>query len=111
MTDEYDIKISALKELLEAKIEALEQARVLQANEYARRLENLNGEAARLKEMQSTYMPRETYDARHEELVNRIRCLEAFKDNLSGKIAIISIASSLIISIVITLIIWVITGR
>lgn len=39
-----------------------EKALKLQATEYERRLEALNGEAGRLREMQQTYIPREIFD-------------------------------------------------
>jgi hypothetical protein len=40
-----------------------EKALRLQAEEYGRRLDALNHEAAQLKQMQTTYLPRETYES------------------------------------------------
>jgi hypothetical protein len=70
-------------EVLEARLEALErliderhlnnkEALDLNAKEMARRLDILNGEAGRLREMQATYVPREIYEAS----VIKIRALE-----------------------------------
>ena len=64
--------INHLKELLEVKLESAEKALTLQAKEYERRLADLNGEAARLMEMQSKYLPRETYEIQHRELQSKI---------------------------------------
>jgi hypothetical protein len=70
-------------EVLGARLEALErliderhlnnkEALDLNAKEMARRLDILNGEAGRLREMQATYVPREIYEAS----VVKIRLLE-----------------------------------
>lgn len=49
--------------LTEEKFDARDKALESQAKEYHRRLEALNGEAARLREMQTHYLPRETYES------------------------------------------------
>ena len=105
------IKIDALKELIENRFIALDEARELQAREYERRLEILNHEAEQLKEMQNTYVKQETYCIERKIIQENVRSLVSFKDNLSGKIAIIGIMSGLISSIFVALIIWFITGR
>jgi len=69
---EADIKIAVLEERLEGAKEALS----LQALEYQRRLDALNGEAERLRQMQSTYLPRESYEIAHRELVNKIEIVQ-----------------------------------
>ncbi len=83
MGDELEIKLAALRELIDSRCEAcrlineqrfvaLEQARKLQAIEYARRLDALNGEAERLRAMQATYISRELYDAEHKVVVKQV---------------------------------------
>jgi DNA anti-recombination protein RmuC len=45
-----------------ARMEEKEEQLIIQAKEYERRLEALNGEAGRLREMQQTYLQKETYE-------------------------------------------------
>ena len=52
------------EELARANARALE----LQAAEYARHLEALNGKADELRRMQATYVPRELFDARRDQM-------------------------------------------
>ncbi len=52
-----------LIELIKTILEEHQKALALQHKEYERRLEALNGEAARIRSIQETYVPRETYEA------------------------------------------------
>ena len=54
--------VSHERELREQYAEALETALRLQATEYERRLDGLNNEYARAKDVQHTYLPREVYE-------------------------------------------------
>ena len=80
---------------LEEKFLWAEKALTLQAEEYERRLNALNGEAGRLREMQSTYIPREVFDRslqqqneKFERVVNdlkdRIEVLTAYNLKAQG---------------------------
>ena len=51
-----------LREIMQLQLGAVEKARTLQAEEYERRLALLNHEAAQLKDMQATYVPREVFE-------------------------------------------------
>jgi hypothetical protein len=51
------------RQLRDAQNRATSEALRIQAEEYGRRLHDLNGEASRLREIQSNYVPRETYEA------------------------------------------------
>jgi hypothetical protein len=66
-----EVKITRLEERLVSAHDALR----LQALEYSRRLDALNGEAERLREMQETYLPRESYEYAHRELNAKIEAL------------------------------------
>ena len=72
MKDCIDKKIA----ILEEKLIASREATVLQAKEYERRLEALNGEAHRLKEMQEKYLPRETYAVEHQRLMDKMEAVQ-----------------------------------
>ena len=74
MTDEQTVK--HLREIVDIKFEENEKALKIQAQEYERRLEALNGEAERLRQMQTTYLPRELYSIEHKELVKKIDNLQ-----------------------------------
>ena len=67
-------KIARLEEQLNGAKEALK----IQAAEYERRLDILNGEAERLRQMQATYLPREVYDTQHESLEQRLEVVTKF---------------------------------
>jgi len=72
MKDCIDKKIA----ILEEKLIASREATVLQAKEYERRLEALNGEAHSLKEMQEKYLPRETYAVEHQRLMDKMEAVQ-----------------------------------
>jgi hypothetical protein len=89
--EELDVKIAALKELTCHSIAALEKlanekfekiniATILQAKEYERRLDFLNGEASRLAEMRNSYVAKESYSIQHEILVKKV---EDIRNDLS----------------------------
>ena len=86
----------SLKEHFEKLFEAMEKrhdadqeksdiALKLAASELARRLDDLNGEAGRFREMQSNYMPRETAEAKYAEYEKRIAVLENAQSAEAGQ--------------------------
>ena len=104
-----DYEVSTLKELINTKIclhnqivdkrfESLDVALKLQAKEYERRLLDLNGEAARIRDIQLSSVPRETYQIKHEKLESEVKELRQWKDNQQGKSAVYSIILPLVIS-------------
>lgn len=91
-----------IRELMEERDKALK----VQAKEYERRLDDLNGEAGRLRHMQETYMPRELSEEKHSDHIKNIRELNNWKnkqDGMQSRAQWIAIAS-IIISIVLALI-------
>ena len=69
-----DKKIAVLEEQVKSSKIGLE----LQAKEYERRLEILNHESERLKEMQSTYVRKESYEKDIEAVNVKISTLSKF---------------------------------
>lgn len=74
---EADIRVlqrdlQALADRTDLRFEAVSEAQRLQAAELARRLEILNHEADRLREMQATYVPREVYESQQRVLVGAV---------------------------------------
>lgn len=67
------------------KFRSLSEALQLQAKEYKRRLRDLNGEAGRLRSMQSEYIPREVFDRTVNELREKLAVLTTWKANQEGK--------------------------
>ena len=94
-------ELEALKELVMEKFRAIAEALGKQALEYERRLSALNHEAAQLKDMQATYMPRELYESEILNIRQELKELNAFKNNLIGKLAVVAILVSMAISIVV----------
>jgi hypothetical protein len=68
MENGIETKIARLEEQLKGAREALS----LQAREYERRLQDLNGEAGRLQEMQQTYLEKNVYEIGHRYLTERL---------------------------------------
>jgi len=93
----------AMQREIDLRFEALNTAIALQASEYARRLDLLNGEADRLREMQKTYVGRETYESEQKELRNYISDFRFFKDKTIGKQSIYSVILPAIISLAINM--------
>ncbi len=58
-----NLKFTQIERRMEDNAKALE----IQAREYERRLEALNGEAGRIRNIQDTYVPRETFEAYQKE--------------------------------------------
>ena len=56
-------RLKSLREIMDAHFESLEKALGLQAKEYERRLNELNGEQSRLREERGRFLPRELYDS------------------------------------------------
>ena len=69
-------EIKHLKELMNLQFKYTETALVIQSTETERRLNLLNGEAERLKSIQSTYLPREVFEANYKELSIKIELLQ-----------------------------------
>jgi len=70
--EDSKIEIAVLKE----KFISNDRSLTLQAKEYERRLNDLNGEANRIKNMQETFLPREVYTSRYDLLNTKIEALE-----------------------------------
>lgn len=97
------------KKYIEEKFTNYDTALKLQAKEYERRLEALNGEAERLRVMQASYVPREVFEAsvkavldKQEDLVNKtITPMKEWQDkmtgNIAGRIAVISSVMAVVI--------------
>ena len=78
-------RMDATDVLVEERFASLKLARDLQDVEVARRLEVLNGEAGRLADMQATYVPREVYDAKTQEIAKDLLELKTFRAETTGK--------------------------
>ena len=102
--------VQAVKELMEAKLHALrtrmdgqDRALDLQSKEYARRLDLLNGEADRLRQMQMTYVPRELYERNDAQRCEDIKALESYRDTQLGRQAVASAVIAAAVSALIAL--------
>jgi hypothetical protein len=87
-----NLKIEALDKIINTRLEAQDKALELQAKKYDEHLASLNHEAAQLKEMQATYLPRETYDIQYSEL-------KTYKDRMDGKASSLSVLISYIFTL------------
>jgi hypothetical protein len=99
-----------LQEHLEALVEALRvqictwekahsEKHLSEAKEVARRLDILNGEADRLRQMQMTYLPREVYELQYAKVVQELDRLRMLESNMRGQIIAYSAVVGLAIGI------------
>lgn len=77
----------------------------LQADEYDRRLQILNGEAAKLVSMQVTYLPREVFDRIVCAIQKDILDLNRHRDRMIGQVSVIAFVISLLITLLMSLLI------
>lgn len=77
--------IGELEVFIFERFKSENKARKLQAIEYARRLEALNGEAGRLREMQQEYVPREVFQKTVDSINEKIQTLNDWKTAQGGK--------------------------
>lgn len=86
----------------------------LQAKEYKRRLNDLNGEASRLRNIQSTYVPREVFEnslksvsdkteASTKILSDKLQDMFAWQSKLQGKIAVTVIVGGVVWGVIVSL--------
>lgn len=99
LKDYIEEKISNLEEKMDLKFIANERAGLIDSKEIARRLEILNGEAERLRQMQATYLPREVYESNLQKLVDDIDENKEFRNISLGKQSIIAVVTSVAISL------------
>jgi hypothetical protein len=81
-------KIAVLEERLEGSKDALR----LQAAEYERRLDMLNGEAERLRQMQTTYVEKSVYEIAHKYLTEKIDAIQKIVWMAMGGLLLLEIA-------------------
>ena len=65
--------------------DSMADALSIRSRETERRLDNLNGEAERLKNIQATYLPRTEYSLQYDHLKDDIESLKLSRAELRGK--------------------------
>lgn len=93
-------RIDSLRRELILRSETQDKALQIQAREYERRLETLNHEASQLKAMQSTYVPRETYEMSQREVLAKYEELKTYKDTMTGKASQTQVIVAYVISFI-----------
>jgi hypothetical protein len=96
--------IQHIKELSDLRNEGLSKALELQHTETERRLDNLNHEAAQLKDIQATYLPREVWENAIKDTHKDLTELKTYKDNSIGRNSVIAIVISIIVSLIFVII-------
>jgi hypothetical protein len=82
--DAYGVLTERVSVLTE-RIRRMEQARKIQAKEYKRRLNDLNGEAKRIRDIQTEYVPREVFDRMINAMNDKIQIITDYKNADEGK--------------------------
>jgi hypothetical protein len=77
---------AGFERLMDERFAAHSKALDLQAREYERRLEALNGEASRISKSQADHVQRPVYDIEVGALNRRMQVLENWKSNMEGKL-------------------------
>jgi hypothetical protein len=94
------LRMDKIEEIEAEHEKAYQMALNLQAKEYERRLDFLNGEAHRLTVMQETYLLRTLYESEHEALCKRVETLENYRSSMEGKASQSSVSIGYAISAV-----------
>lgn len=102
--------IERVEEQTDLKFEATKNATLIFTNEVSRRLDMLNGEAGRLKEMQITYLPRDIYSIEHKELAKKVERHEDYISENRGKEAIFRVVVPALISLAFLFLNYLLTG-
>lgn len=117
MIEVLEAKFKAFEKHVHYKFEASEKALKIQAQEYERRLENLNHEAERLRLMQETYLPREVAKGMFDSVIADIKALrveikdlQKSRDEGVGKMYIITVLISAAIATGIAIAVRVLVG-
>jgi hypothetical protein len=86
MTENFTKKDGiSLQEYFEAVLAERDKALGISQAELSRRLDLLNGEAERLRNIQATYLPREVADARNDSIMKIIIELQKYQATMEGK--------------------------
>lgn len=70
-----------------------------QATEYERRLSDLNHAHAEAQRVLNTYLPRESYDVQHKELILRVEKLERNESNMAGRFATWGVVFTIVVAL------------
>ncbi len=93
-------KIEALEKLTEERFESSRIALKIQAAEYERRLNMLNGEQERNRQVIESCIPRELYASEHQALVQKVDSLLESRSNTEGRTKGISATWALLGSVI-----------
>jgi hypothetical protein len=117
LREDHNKDMERIEEQVDLKFEAKEKALLIDTREMQRRLDFLNGEAERLRQMQATYLPRETYNENRREMMGCINELEeranrteAFQNNSLGRQAVMIVVVSVLVSLGMLALNFLITG-
>jgi hypothetical protein len=89
-----------LKEHIESRIAALENATTIAAENMEKRLDGMNEFRAQLKDQANTFISRNEYVLTIEKLISDIKTLQLSKANLEGKASQQSVLVAYLISII-----------
>lgn len=82
----YDREFNHIRDLIRQSELSSNKALDLQAKEYERRLDALNGEAGRIAKIQNDFVPKGEYVINLDSLKTDIDVLKNYKSNLEGRI-------------------------
>jgi hypothetical protein len=72
-------------DILDERLKSMDEAKKLQAKEYERRLESLNGEAGRIRDILKESIPREVFDREINSIRTRLAATEAALIKAEGR--------------------------
>lgn len=80
-----EARLAALEKSSEARLAALEKRIELAAGALDKRLDTMNEIREQLNQQANTFLPRETYDSRHDLLTSQVRELQEFRAVVNAK--------------------------
>jgi hypothetical protein len=100
MDNSFDVKLARLETAFHAHKEATQTALKLQAKEYDRRMEILNGHYDRVESLQARSVARELFDITVANLRGDIQAIKSWQDGWIGRnsivIALVALVSAIL---------------
>ena len=90
----------SLREYIDLQFEFRDKQLLLQANEYERRLVQLNGEHARLLDERKSTVNRERFESEQFHVDERLKKLEISKSNFDGRLVMLGTIWTIVTTVV-----------
>ena len=105
-----DKQLSALCDKFDMRFQDIDKATMLKSRELEAHLQTLNNTYAFLKDSQANTISRDVFDAKMEVIQKQLSSIERWQSNMDGRLLVIPIIISAVVSIVAALVLHFIIG-